>query len=87
MEAVLARPDGHTMLMGNIGPQSIAYSLFRNLPYGPGDTQGWPAPAVGAPPREQNVSAVTAAHAHRTWPGVRAPSAGARICHGTCSSR
>ena len=23
------------MLMGNIGPQSIAYSLFRNLPYKP----------------------------------------------------
>ena len=33
MEAARARPDGHTMLMGNIGPQSIAYSLFRNLPY------------------------------------------------------
>ncbi len=33
MEVVRARPDGHTMLMGNIGPQSIAYSLFRNLPY------------------------------------------------------
>jgi tripartite-type tricarboxylate transporter receptor subunit TctC len=37
MEVVRARADGHTMLMGNIGPQSIAYSLFRNLPYGPGD--------------------------------------------------
>lgn len=37
MEVVRARPDGHTMLMGNIGPQSIAYSLFRNLPYGSGD--------------------------------------------------
>ena len=37
MEVVRARPDGHTMLMGNIGPQSIAYSLFRNLPYKPED--------------------------------------------------
>ena len=37
MEVVRARPDGHTMLMGNIGPQSIAYTLFRNLPYKPAD--------------------------------------------------
>jgi tripartite-type tricarboxylate transporter receptor subunit TctC len=37
MEVVRARPDGHAMLMGNIGPQSIAYSLFRNLPYKPED--------------------------------------------------
>ena len=29
------RPDGQTMLMGNIGPQSIAYSLYRNMPYTP----------------------------------------------------
>lgn len=35
MAVVRARADGHTMLMGNIGPQSIAYSLFRNLPYQP----------------------------------------------------
>lgn len=35
MEVVRAAPDGHTMLLGNIGPQSIAYSLFRNLQYGP----------------------------------------------------
>ncbi len=33
MEVVRARPDGHTLLSGNIGPQAIAYSLFRNLPY------------------------------------------------------
>ena len=33
LEAVRARPDGHTLLSGNIGPQAIAYSLFRNLPY------------------------------------------------------
>ena len=28
-----ARPDGTTLLSGNIGSQAIAYSLFRNLPY------------------------------------------------------
>jgi tripartite-type tricarboxylate transporter receptor subunit TctC len=33
LEMVRARPDGATLLMGNIGPQSIAYTLFRNLPY------------------------------------------------------
>lgn len=32
-EVARARPDGHTILIGNIGPQAIAYSLFRNLPY------------------------------------------------------
>ncbi|WP_137125900.1 tripartite tricarboxylate transporter substrate binding protein [Roseomonas sp. HF4] len=33
LEVVRARPDGGTLLMGNIGPQAIGYSLFRNLPY------------------------------------------------------
>jgi tripartite-type tricarboxylate transporter receptor subunit TctC len=33
LEAVRSRPDGTTLLSGNIGPQAIAYSLFRNLPY------------------------------------------------------
>ena len=28
-----ARPTARTLLSGNIGPQAIAYSLFRNLPY------------------------------------------------------
>ena len=32
-EVVKAAPDGTTSLMGNIGPQSIAYSLYRNMPY------------------------------------------------------
>lgn len=32
-EVVRAKPDGHTILLGNIGPQAIAHSLFRNLPY------------------------------------------------------
>lgn len=35
VEVVKAPPDGHTILMGNIGPQAIAYSLYRNLPYTP----------------------------------------------------
>jgi tripartite-type tricarboxylate transporter receptor subunit TctC len=34
-EVVKSTPDGHTALMGNIGPQSIAYSLYRNMPYKP----------------------------------------------------
>jgi len=34
-EAAKAVPDGHTILLGNIGPQSIAYSLYRNMPYRP----------------------------------------------------
>jgi tripartite-type tricarboxylate transporter receptor subunit TctC len=34
-EVAKASPDGNTMLMGNIGPQSIAYSLYRNMPYTP----------------------------------------------------
>ncbi|MDP1840938.1 MAG: tripartite tricarboxylate transporter substrate binding protein, partial [Reyranella sp.] len=35
MEVIKSPPDGNTILMGNIGPQSIAYSLYRNLPYTP----------------------------------------------------
>jgi tripartite-type tricarboxylate transporter receptor subunit TctC len=34
-EVARARPDGHTILISNIGPQAIAYSLFRGLPYRP----------------------------------------------------
>ena len=34
-EVVKSAPDGNTILMGNIGPQSIAYSLYRNMPYAP----------------------------------------------------
>lgn len=34
-EVAKAAPDGHTLLLGNIGPQSIAYSLYRNMPYKP----------------------------------------------------
>ena len=35
MEVVRSAPDGLTLLSGNIGPQAIAYSLFRNLGYRP----------------------------------------------------
>ncbi|MBK1657747.1 tripartite tricarboxylate transporter substrate binding protein [Paracraurococcus ruber] len=35
MEVVRARPDGLTLFSGNVGPQAIAYSLYRNLQYGP----------------------------------------------------
>jgi tripartite-type tricarboxylate transporter receptor subunit TctC len=38
-EVARAAPDGLTLLTGNIGPQSIAYSLFRNLPYRPDQLQ------------------------------------------------
>ena len=34
-EVAKSAPDGNTILMGNIGPQSIAYSLYRNMPYTP----------------------------------------------------
>jgi tripartite-type tricarboxylate transporter receptor subunit TctC len=34
-EVAKSAPDGHTILLGNIGPQSIAYSLYRNMPYKP----------------------------------------------------
>ena len=39
IEVVKSTPDGHTALMGNIGPQSIAYSLYRNMPYQPATLQ------------------------------------------------
>lgn len=32
-EVVRAAPDGLTLLLGNIGPQAIGLSLFRNLPF------------------------------------------------------
>ena len=34
-EMARARPDGLTLLSGNVGSQAIAYTLFRNLPYRP----------------------------------------------------
>jgi tripartite-type tricarboxylate transporter receptor subunit TctC len=38
-EVVRARPDGHTILIGNPGPNAIAYSIFRNLSYKPEQLQ------------------------------------------------
>ncbi|OCZ67373.1 ABC transporter substrate-binding protein [Achromobacter xylosoxidans] len=32
-----ARPDGYTVLMGNIGPNAINYALYKTLPYKPAD--------------------------------------------------
>lgn len=37
MDVLKSPPDGHTLLLGNTGPQAIAYALFRNLPYKPSD--------------------------------------------------
>lgn len=34
---VRSAPDGYTLEMGNIGPNSINYSLYKNLPYKPSD--------------------------------------------------
>jgi tripartite-type tricarboxylate transporter receptor subunit TctC len=39
LEMLRAPADGHVLLSGNIGPQSIAYSLFRNLQYRPEQLQ------------------------------------------------
>jgi tripartite-type tricarboxylate transporter receptor subunit TctC len=36
-EVAKSPSDGHTILLGNIGPQSIAYSLYRNMSYKPAD--------------------------------------------------
>lgn len=35
LEMLRSPADGHTLLSGNIGPQAIAYSLFRNLQFRP----------------------------------------------------
>ncbi|MBR8653022.1 tripartite tricarboxylate transporter substrate binding protein [Achromobacter sp. Marseille-Q0513] len=32
-----AKPDGYTVLMGNIGPNAINYALYQTLPYQPAD--------------------------------------------------
>lgn len=32
-----ARPDGYTVLMGNIGPNAINHALYKTLPYKPAD--------------------------------------------------
>lgn len=35
LEAIRQKPDGHTVLIGNPGPNAIAFSIFRNLTYKP----------------------------------------------------
>ncbi|MBY4897055.1 tripartite tricarboxylate transporter substrate binding protein [Cupriavidus sp. AU9028] len=35
-----AKPDGHTLLMGNIGPVAINFSLYKQLPYRESDLRG-----------------------------------------------
>jgi len=32
-----AAPDGYTLIMGNIGPNAINYSMYKKLPYKPSD--------------------------------------------------
>lgn len=36
---VRQKPDGHTILIGNPGPNAVAYSIFRTLPYKPDQLQ------------------------------------------------
>jgi tripartite-type tricarboxylate transporter receptor subunit TctC len=61
LDVVRAAPDGLTLLSGNIGPQAIAYSLFRNLPY----REDQLAPVSGQI-RGPNVLVVNAASPVRT---------------------
>ena len=34
-ELLRAKPDGYTLIMGNIGPNAINYSMYKDLPYKP----------------------------------------------------
>jgi len=36
---VRQKPDGHTIMIGNPGPNAIAYRIFRNIPYKPEQLQ------------------------------------------------
>src|SRR6187401_1608648 len=36
---VRQKPDGHTIMVGNPGPNAIAYSIFRNISYKPDQLQ------------------------------------------------
>ena len=38
-EFVRQKPDGHTIMVGNPGPNAIAYNIFRNLSYKPDQLQ------------------------------------------------
>jgi hypothetical protein len=61
LEVGARAPNGLTLLSGNIGPQAIAYSLFRNLPY----REDQVAPVSGQI-RGPNVLVVNAATPVRT---------------------
>ena len=63
LEVVRSAPNGLALLSGNIGPQAIAYSLFRNLPY----RQDQLAPVAGQI-RGPNVLVVNAATPVRSMP-------------------
>jgi tripartite-type tricarboxylate transporter receptor subunit TctC len=39
IEVIRSKGDGHTVLIGNPGPNAIAYSIFRNLTYKPDQLQ------------------------------------------------
>jgi len=39
-QVVRARPDGYTLLMGNIGPVAINFSLYKQLSYKESDLRG-----------------------------------------------
>src|SRR5215468_732547 len=39
LEVVRQKADGHTILIGNPGPNAIAYSIFKNLSYKPDQLQ------------------------------------------------
>src|SRR5215471_4433631 len=39
VEVIRSKADGHTVLIGNPGPNAIAYSIFRNLTYKPDQLQ------------------------------------------------
>ena len=62
-----AKPDGYTLLMGNIGPNAINYALYKTLPYKPADFA--PVTLVISVP---NVLVVNAASPARTVADLRA---------------
>lgn len=80
VEVVRSTPDGRTMLMGNIGPQAIAYSLFRNLQYRPDSLM-----AVANVIRGPNVLVLHPSVPARTVPEFIAwlKSQGGRVAYGT----
>jgi tripartite-type tricarboxylate transporter receptor subunit TctC len=62
-----AKPDGYTLLMGNIGPNAINYALYKTLPYMPSDFA--PVTLVISVP---NVLVVNEASPARTVADLRA---------------